>query len=84
MIPIAVPMAQELDANVYITIAAAIGGGVFGDHCSPISDTSILSSMASATDHIDHVRTQLPYAMIAGGGAALIYLIMGLMLALIS
>jgi len=79
MIPIAVPMAQELDANVYITIAAALGGGVFGDHCSPISDTSILSSMASATDHIDHVRTQLPYAMIAGAGAALFYLLIGLL-----
>jgi len=78
MLAIAIPMAEALDANVYITIAAALGGGVFGDHCSPISDTTILSSMASATDHIDHVRTQLPYAMIAGGTAALIYLIIGL------
>ncbi|MEZ5039909.1 MAG: Na+/H+ antiporter NhaC family protein [Saprospiraceae bacterium] len=78
MIPIAVPMAQELDANIYITIAAALGGGVFGDHCSPISDTSILSSMASATDHIDHVRTQLPYALIAGGATALLYLGLGM------
>ena len=79
MIAIAIPMSREMDANVYMTIAAAIGGGVFGDHCSPISDTTILSSMASATDHIDHVRTQLPYAAIAGGLAALIYLVMGLM-----
>ena len=71
-------MAQELDANIYITIAAALGGGVFGDHCSPISDTSILSSMASATDHIDHVRTQLPYALIAGGATALLYLGLGM------
>ena len=44
-------------------IAAALGGGVFGDHCSPISDTTIISSMAAASDHIDHVRTQLPYAI---------------------
>jgi len=79
MISIAVPMAREMGADVYITIAAALGGGVFGDHCSPISDTTILSSMASATDHIDHVRTQLPYALTAGGGAALLYLIIGLM-----
>jgi len=78
MLAIAIPMADALDANVYITIAAALGGGVFGDHCSPISDTTILSSMASATDHIDHVRTQLPYAMIAGGTAALMYLVIGL------
>ncbi len=77
MIAIAVPMAQSMEANVYLTIAAALGGGVFGDHCSPISDTSILSSMASASDHIDHVKTQLPYAMIAGGLTALMYLVIG-------
>jgi len=79
MIPIAVPMAQQMDANVLMAIAAALGGGVFGDHCSPISDTTILSSMASATDHVDHVKTQLPYASVAGGMAALIYLVLGLM-----
>lgn len=77
MMAIAVPMAQEMGTNVYIAIAAVMGGGVFGDHCSPISDTTILSSMASASDHIDHVRTQLPYAMVAGAGAALLYLILG-------
>ncbi len=77
MIAIAVPMAQNMEANVYLTIAAALGGGVFGDHCSPISDTSILSSMASASDHIDHVKTQLPYALIAGGLTAILYLIIG-------
>lgn len=79
MIAIAVPMARQMDANIYLSIAAAIGGGVFGDHCSPISDTSILSSMASASDHIDHVKTQLPYAAVAGGLTALIYLMIGLM-----
>ena len=78
MIAIAVPMARELGADVYMTIAAALGGGIFGDHCSPISDTTILSSMASASDHIDHVKTQLPYALCCGGAAALIYLLVGL------
>jgi Na+/H+ antiporter NhaC len=78
MIPIAVPMAQAMDADVYMSIAAALGGGVFGDHSSPISDTTIISSMASASDHIDHVKTQLPYALTAGGIAALFYLIIGL------
>jgi Na+/H+ antiporter NhaC len=78
MIPIAVPMAQQMDANVLMAIAATLGGGVFGDHCSPISDTTILSSMASATDHVDHVKTQLPYAGLAGGLAALAYLVLGL------
>jgi Na+/H+ antiporter NhaC len=79
MIAIAVPMARGMEANVYMTIAAALGGGVFGDHCSPISDTTILSSMASASDHIDHVRTQLPYAAVPGGLTALFYLLSGLM-----
>ncbi len=74
MLAIAIPMARQMDANILMTIAAALGGGVFGDHCSPISDTTIVSSMASATDHIDHVRTQLPYALVAGVGAALFYL----------
>ena len=79
MITIAVPMAQQMNAPVLMTIAAALGGGVFGDHCSPISDTTIIASMSSACDHIDHVRTQLPYALFAGGIAALFYLIGGLM-----
>lgn len=79
MIAIAVPMARQMGADMYMTIAAVLGGGVFGDHCSPISDTTILASMASATDHIDHVRTQLPYALTAGGLAALFYLVIGLL-----
>ncbi len=77
MIPIGVPMAVGLDANVYLTIAAALGGGVFGDHCSPISDTTIISSMASACDHIDHVKTQLPYALFGGIITTFIYVVLG-------
>ncbi len=80
MIAIGVPMAQALDANIYLTIAAALGGGVFGDHCSPISDTTIISSMASASDHIDHVKTQLPYALAAGVITAVLYLVLGFVL----
>lgn len=79
MLSIGIPMAQTMDAPMAMTIAAVLGGGVFGDHCSPISDTTIISSMSSATDHIDHVRTQMPYALIAGGLAFLIYLVLGLM-----
>ncbi len=78
MLTIAIPMAREMDAPMLMTIAAALGGGVFGDHCSPISDTTIVSSMACATDHIDHVRTQLPYALLAGGVAAVMYLVGGM------
>lgn len=63
MIPIAVPTALYADASLPLSIAAVLSGSVFGDHCSPISDTTIVSSMASACDHIDHVRTQMPYAI---------------------
>ena len=79
MIAISVPMAEAMDAPMILTISAALGGGIFGDHCSPISDTTILSSMASASDHIDHVRTQLPYALFAGVLSAGIYLGLGFM-----
>jgi len=54
------------------TIASVLAGATFGDHCSPISDTTIMSSMATSADHIDHVRTQLPYAML-GGVASMIF-----------
>jgi Na+/H+ antiporter NhaC len=77
MIAIAVPISQSLGASLYMSIAAVMGGGVFGDHCSPISDTTILSSMAAATDHIDHVKTQLPYALAMGLISAIFYLLAG-------
>ena len=79
MIAIAVPLAQGMDTNVSLAIAAALGGGVFGDHCSPTSDTSIITSMATANDHIDHIRTQLPYALIGGGITTALYLVLGVM-----
>jgi Na+/H+ antiporter NhaC len=72
-------MAQALGANEIMVIAAVLGGGVFGDHCSPISDTTIIASMASASDHIDHVRTQLPYALVVGSISALLYLLIGIL-----
>jgi Na+/H+ antiporter NhaC len=78
MIPIAVPIAATLGLPVPLMLAAAISGAIFGDHASPISDTTVLASMASATDHIDHVRTQLPYALIAAAIAATGFLLLGL------
>ena len=80
--PIALPMAfsmtdGQLTPTVVAVFAAVAGGGVFGDHCSPLSDTTILSSMGSASDHLDHVRTQLPYALTCGALAAVAYLILG-------
>ncbi len=77
MIPIAVPAAALLGFNLSPFLAAALSGGVFGDHCSPISDTTIISSMAAATDHVDHVRTQLPYALIGGLVATVGFAIVG-------
>jgi tetracycline resistance efflux pump len=80
MMSIAIPMAKMTGANVDLVIAAVLGGGLFGDHCSPISDTVIMSSMASACDHLDHVKTQLPYAFVMGGITAILYLILGFIL----
>lgn len=77
MIPIAVPLAASYGLDPSLAIAAAIGGGVFGDHCSPTSDTSIISSMAAGSDHIDHIRTQIPYALLAGGLTVVAYIILG-------
>lgn len=77
MIPIAIPMIMLMNLHSGLTIAAVLGGGVFGDHCSPISDSTIVSSLAAATDHIDHVRTQLPYALAAAGGSLVLYLVCG-------
>ena len=77
MLPIAVPAAATLGLPLAPFVAASLAGGVFGDHCSPISDTTIISSMAAATDHIDHVRTQLPYALIGGAIATVCFGILG-------
>jgi Na+/H+ antiporter NhaC len=78
MIPIAIPIATTLELSVPLFLGAAISGAIFGDHASPISDTTVVASMASATDHIDHVRTQLPYALLAAAFATGGFLIVGL------
>jgi tetracycline resistance efflux pump len=77
MLPIAVPAAITLGFPLAPFVAASLSGGVFGDHASPISDTTIISSMAAATDHIDHVRTQLPYALLAGAVATALFALVG-------
>ena len=81
MIPFALPIAYEFsngvatDPLVYQAIAAVVGGGIFGDHASPVSDTSVLSSVGAGSDHMDHVITQLPYALIAGAATLILYLL---------
>jgi len=77
LIPIAIPVAQSMDLPVPLVLAAMLGGGVFGDHCSPISDTTIISSLASGCDHLEHVRTQLPYALVAGLLSTVAYALAG-------
>jgi Na+/H+ antiporter NhaC len=83
LMPIVIPLAHELplaaglgtgasEAIFFASIASVLSGSVFGDHCSPISDTTIMSSLASGADHVDHVRTQIPYALLAGTTAVLL------------
>jgi len=78
MVPIAVPMAVGLDVDVSLAIGALISGGVFGDHCSPISDTTIISSMATECEVTSHVKTQLPYALISGVVALVLFTVVGI------
>ena len=77
LMPLVVPLAWEIGSNmglpvemtaeiIYASVSSVLGGSVWGDHCSPISDTTILSSIATQCDHVEHVNTQLPYAMIVG------------------
>ncbi len=72
LMPVAVPLVHGLSGGdagslLFATIGAIFTGAVFGDHCSPISDTTIMSSMACGADHLDHVATQIPYALTAAG-----------------
>jgi len=78
MIPLAMQIVAALDMNASVFLAAVLSGAVFGDHASPISDTTVVASMAAATDHIDHVRTQLPYALISAGLATVAFFVSGL------
>ncbi len=78
MMPVALPVAFEFTGGqveplVYQTVAAIAGGGIFGDHSSPVSDTTVLSSVGAGSDHIDHVVTQLPYALLMAAITAGIY-----------
>lgn len=77
LVPLVIPLAWAIMVNsghsgsadmhlLYSSIASVLAGCVWGDHCSPISDTTILSSMASGCDHVEHVRTQMPYALVVG------------------
>jgi tetracycline resistance efflux pump len=79
LLPIAGDIAAAADISMILpAMAAVLAGSVFGDHCSPISDTTILSSTGAGSNHIDHVLTQLPYALICAGIAIIGYLTVGI------
>ena len=75
MIPLGVPLIHTLGLPPSLVLSAILGGGVFGDHCSPISDSTVISSIASGCDLLEHVKTQLPYALTGGGITLVLYVI---------
>jgi len=90
LMPLVIPLVWSLGMNagleesminllIFDSVSSVLAGAVWGDHCSPISDTTILSSIASQCDHIEHVRTQLPYAMVVG----LVSILAGIMVTVI-
>ena len=79
LIPVVMPLAVEVALPSSLMLGAVLSGGIFGDHTSPLSDTSIISSMAAASDHVDHVNTQMPYALVQAGLAAVAFVVAGLL-----
>ncbi len=77
MMPIAMPMAMTMGSSIPLVASAVFGGGIFGDHASPISDTTIMSCTTSGCDVMDHIRTQLPYALVFAGITIILYIIAG-------
>jgi Na+/H+ antiporter NhaC len=75
LFPLVIPLAHQIapgnETILLGTVSSILAGSVWGDHCSPISDTTVLSSMATSCDHMDHVRTQLPYALLVGSVSVL-------------
>jgi Na+/H+ antiporter NhaC len=78
LFPIAVPIALNTGIEPAFLIAAVLGGGVFGDHASPISDSTIVSSIASGCDHLEHVKTQLPYCLVVSVVSIMLYIVTGM------
>ena len=78
LIPLIVPMAHQFDLDMYVAIGAVLSGGLFGDHCSPISDTTILSATGAGCAQLDHVKTQLPYALFNGACSLAAFIVAGL------
>ncbi len=77
LVPIAVTILGGSGTMAVMTVSATLGGAVFGDHISPISDTTILASAGAQCNHVEHVNTQLPYAVVVAGIAVTVYLVAG-------
>lgn len=84
LIPLALPLGEQLSLPLPLMLGAVLSGGVFGDHVSPLSDTSIISSMAAACDHVDHINTQLPYALLLAALAASGFAVAGIFSGVVS
>ena len=82
LVPIAVTILGGSGTLTILTVSATLGGAVFGDHVSPISDTTILASAGAECNHVEHVNTQLPYALLVAGVSAVTYVIGGLCVSL--
>jgi len=78
VVPIVIPLGISVGAPLPIVISSVLTGAVMGDHCSPISDTTVMSSTFAGSDHIDHVRTQFPYALTVTLVAVICYLLAGM------
>jgi Na+/H+ antiporter NhaC len=78
LVPIAVTILGGSGTLTILTVSATLGGAVFGDHISPISDTTILASAGAQCNHVEHVNTQLPYASVVAGIGAVSYVVAGL------
>ena len=80
VIPILIPMCAAIGGNAVLTMAAIISGGAFGSHACFYTDATILSSSAAGIDNMEHAVSQLPYVMIAAGGAVILYLVFGFLM----
>jgi Na+/H+ antiporter NhaC len=80
MVPLAVPVALAMNVPLPLMFAACVSGGVFGDNTSPFSDTSVITAIAAKTGVVEHVETQLPYALISASIAAVLFVIAGLLM----
>ena len=78
MIPLSIQISLSLGVSPALFLASVLSGAVFGDHASPISDTTVVASMASGTDHIEHVKTQLPYALLSAAIATVGFYLLGI------